>query len=361
MPKVVLENITKKYEKTNVVDKLSLEVKDGEFVSLLGPPGAGKTTILRMIAGLVDQDEGNIYVGDRLVNGLPPHRRDIAMVFQSYALYPHLNSYGNIAFPLHKRNLSPSEIKRKVKNVSDMLGISHLLEKPPALLSGGERQRVAIGRAIVKEPRILLMDEPLSNLDAKLRIHMRTELRKLQKKLNLTAIIGTPDELEALTIADRVAILNEGKLIQYDSTEKVYDNPNSLFVAKFVGSPPINLMNCVYNDGVKSNLDFKTFNLNVKELKDHLTSLSSGSEVIFGARPGSITLHKNKVKDAANALVYTLEPTGADTIVVLRIGDDIIKAKVPGTSQLKIDEKVWITFNKREIHLFDIKTEQAII
>jgi multiple sugar transport system ATP-binding protein len=248
-----------------------------------------------------------------------------------------------------------------VKEVSDMLGITHLLEKPPALLSGGERQRVAIGRAIVKEPSVLLMDEPLSNLDAKLRIHMRAELRKLQKRLNLTAIIGTPDELEALTMADRVAVLNEGKIVQYDSSDKVYDEPNSLFVAKFVGTPPINLLNCVYNDGVNPRLDFKTFSVNIKEFKDRLKSLSSGSEVIFGIRPGLIDIHRTKVKDAVDALVYTIEPTGADTIIALKIGDDIVKTKVSGALQFKMDEKVWVTFNKRTIHLFDIKTEKAII
>ncbi len=205
------------------------------------------------------------------------------------------------------------------------------------------------------------MDEPLSNLDAKLRIHMRAELKKLQKRLNLTAITGTPDELEALTMADKVAVLKEGKLIQYDSTERVYDKPNSIFVAQFVGTPPINLMSCVYNDGTTPRLDFKTFSLPVKELKKSLADLPPDSEVIFGARPSSIAIHKNKVTNATAALVYTLEPTGTDTVVALKIGDDIIKTKVPATFRLKLDEKVWATFNKHEIHLFDVKTEQAII
>jgi multiple sugar transport system ATP-binding protein len=361
MPKIVLENLTKKYGKNIVVNKLNLEVKHGEFISLLGPPGAGKTTILRMIAGLVAQDEGNIYIGDKLVNDLPPHQRDVAMVFQSYALYPHLNVYDNLAFPLRKKKMSQSEVESKVKSVSDMLGINHLLEKPPALLSGGERQRVAIGRAIIRDPKVLLMDEPLSNLDAKLRLHMRAELRKLQKKLNLTAIIGTPDELEALTMADKVAVLNEGKLIQYDETETVYDRPNCLFVAKFVGSPPINLMRCVYSDGENPRLDFKDFSIPMKEFKDRLTALPAGSEVIFGVRPSSITLHERKIKDSIEALVYTLEPMGAETVVALKVGENILKTKVPSSLRLNMDERVWVTFNKKEIHLFDVKTEQAIM
>jgi len=363
MPKVVLENITKRYGKKVVVDNLSLEMKDRAFTCLLGPPGAGKTTILRIIAGLIGQDKGNIYFDHEKVNDLPPAKRDVAMVFQSFALYPHLSVYDNMASPLKKKKLSHSQIKRKIEEVSDILGISHLLEKPPALLSGGEKQRVAIGRAIAKEPKILLMDEPLSNLDAKLRLHMRVEMRKLQRNLNITTIFGTPDDIEALTMSDNIAVIKDGRLIQYDSAERVYDNPRNLFAAKFVGSPQMNIIKCVLErEEGTTKARFSAFMVDLSKYSDCLKDFSSGEELLFGVRPSDITILTNRTaRNEIEAQVYTLEPWGADTVVNLRVGDDIIKVKAPSTLKLDADQKVHLEFSKEAIHLFNAKTEETIL
>jgi ABC-type sugar transport system ATPase subunit len=359
MPQVILKNIVKRYGKETAVDNVSLEFKDRSFTCLLGPPGAGKTTLLRIIAGLIDHDEGEIYFDDKNVSKLTTGRRDVAMVFQSFALYPHLNVYENISSPLKKKNFPNSRIKKKVNEVSEMLGISHLLTKRPALLSGGEKQRVAIGRAIAKEPKILLMDEPLSNLDAKLRIHMRAELRKLQKRLDITTIMGTPDSIESLTMADKIAVFNEGSLLQYDSTEKIYDHPNNLFVAEFVGSPKMNILKFVLDKETNKNqAKFETFTYDLSRYSEFLKDIKSGEELLFGIRPSDIEIVKEKgIKKGIEASVYTLEPIGADIIVNLKVGEDIIKTKISSTFKLEVDQKVFLEIDEEAIHLFNEKTE----
>ena len=362
MARVVLENLTKKLGKANVVDHLSLEVKDGEFVALLGPPGAGKTTTLRMIAGLDSQTSGNIRIGDKLVNRLQPAERNVSMVFQTFALYPQMSVYDNLAFPLKKRRMSKADIDKKVKEVGEMLGISHLLEKRPGLLSGGERQRVAIGRAIVRPSDVFLLDEPLSNLDAKLRILMRAELRKLQEQLKQTAIFGTPDELEALSMADKVAVINEGKLVQFDVSESVYDHPKDLFVAKFVGSPPMNtLVGKFEAKDAKSLIMFSGFNLNVTEFREHLGDERLGSELVLGVRPSNISVSKEKSgSQDIQAEVYAIEPLGSETILDLKVGDDIVKAVVLPTFTPSIGDNVWLAIDMNRMHVFDKQSELTL-
>jgi multiple sugar transport system ATP-binding protein len=363
MARVVLENLTKKLGKANVVDRLNLEVKDGEFVALLGPPGAGKTTTLRMIAGLDSQTSGNIRIGDRLVNNLQPPERNVSMVFQTFALYPQMSVYDNLAFPLKKRQMSKADIDKKVKEVGEMLGISHLLGKRPGLLSGGERQRVAIGRAIVRPSDVFLLDEPLSNLDAKLRILMRVELRKLQEQLKQTAIFSTPDELEALSMADKIAVINEGKLVQFDVSESVYDHPKDLFVAKFVGSPPMNtLVGKFEAKDAKSFVMFNGFNLNVTDFREHLGEERLGSELVLGIRPSNVTVSNKKAgPQDIQAEVYAIEPLGSETILDLKVGDDIVKAVVPPTFTSRIGDNVWVAIDMNRIHLFDKQSELTLV
>lgn len=242
--RVRIDNLTKNYGKVNALDNFSLEVDSGEFMVLLGPSGCGKTTAVRCIAGLSDPSSGTIQIGDQLVNGLAPRDRDIAMVFQNYALYPHMSVYDNIAFPLKMRKESKRNIQEKVEKISKLLEISQLIHRKPKELSGGQMQRVALGRALVREPKVFLMDEPLSNLDAKMRAYMRTEIKKLQKKVGITTIYITHDQIEAMSMADRIAIMDHGLIQQVGTPQEVYSKPSNTFVAGFIGSPPMNFLEC---------------------------------------------------------------------------------------------------------------------
>src|ERR687885_33150 len=244
MSSLKIKNLTRKYGNVNALDNFSLEVNSGEFMVLLGPSGCGKTTVVRCIAGLAKPNTGQIYIGDELVNQLPPKDRDVAMVFQNYALYPHMNVYENIAFPLKMRKISKQEIKDKVRNIAQLLGIENFLNRKPKELSGGQMQRVALGRALVREPKIFLMDEPLSNLDAKLRTYMRTEIKKLQKKIGITTLYITHDQIEAMSMADKIAVMNGGLLQQVGTPQQVYNQPANTFVAGFIGSPSMNFLEC---------------------------------------------------------------------------------------------------------------------
>src|SRR5213596_975281 len=286
MARVEIRGLRKEFEGTVAVENLDLEVRDKEFVVLLGPSGCGKTTTLRCIAGLEEADGGEIYIGDRLVNDLDPKERNIAMVFQSYALYPHMTVYGNMAFPLENARLSEREVVDRVNRTAKLLQIEALLGRKPAQLSGGQRQRVALGRAIVREPTVFLMDEPLSNLDAQLRVVMRAELKKLQKDLGVTTIYVTHDQVEAMTMADRVALLNKGMLQQYDGPRSLYSHPANEFTAAFIGSPPINLIECDLVDG--SLLDAADFSVPLPDQFAEACGRNSTTKLVLGVRPQDI-------------------------------------------------------------------------
>ena len=360
MARVKLQGLSKSYDGAVAVKGLDLEIRDREFVVLLGPSGCGKTTTLRCIAGLETPSEGEIYIGDRLVNDLDPKQRNIAMVFQSYALYPHMTVYQNMAFPLENAKVAEKDIVRRVNHAARLLQIESLLARKPIQLSGGQRQRVALGRAIVREPQAFLMDEPLSNLDAKLRVHMRAELKKLQKDLGITTIYVTHDQVEAMTMGDRIAILNHGELQQYDTPRRVYVHPSNHFVAGFVGSPPINSIECTLTkEGV---LDAGDFQLAVP---DHLQSgieNAVSEELLIGVRPQDVEVLRDSTgrPDCIAAQVYTTEPQGDITILDLTIGDRLVKAVVGIAFDAEGLSGLSVRFRPERILLFDRKTGKAI-
>jgi multiple sugar transport system ATP-binding protein len=363
LAKIVLQNITKNFGDVVAVNDLSLEVQDKEFLVLLGPSGCGKTTALRCIAGLETPDAGNIYIGDRLVNELPPKDRDIAMVFQSYALYPHMSVYDNLAFPLKMKGLSKEEIDEKVKKAAEILRIPQLLKRKPRQLSGGEQQRVALGRAIVREPKVFLMDEPLSNLDAKLRLYMRAELKRLQKELAITTAYVTHDQAEAMTMADRIAVMNRGVLLQLATPVETYSSPSSTFVAGFLGSPPMNFIDCSFVEkNGRAFLDAGTFAMDVSEFSLVIKEKSTSTELVLGVRPEDTIVQKDRPRgDAIEAEVYVVEPLGAEIIVDLMIGETMLKAESPEGLIPNIGDKMWVVFRRNKLHIFDKKTENAIV
>ena len=364
MAGVKLKNLTKRFGDVVAVNDVSFEVEDKKFLVLLGPSGCGKTTTLRCIAGLETPDEGEIYIGDTLVNELPPKDRDVAMVFQSYALYPHMKVFDNIAFPLKMHKVPKSEIKERVKRTAELLRISHLLDRKPKQLSGGEAQRTALGRAIVRDPRVFLMDEPLSNLDAKLRIYMRTELKRLQKDLEATTVYVTHDQVEAMTMSDEIAIMNLGMLQQLGDAHEIFNHPANLFVAGFIGSPPTNFMDCTFTEKNGScYLDAGTFILPIPDdISKIIKEKATSSELTLGVRPEDISLGRKRTPEKlVEAEVYVTEPLGSEVIVDLKVGDNLVKVKTTPDFSMSIGERVWIGFNKEKIHLFDKKTEKAII
>lgn len=363
MAKVELRNLTKRFGDSTAVNNVNLTVEDKEFLVLLGPSGCGKTTTLRCIAGLETPDQGEIYIGGKLVNDLPPKARDIAMVFQSYALYPHMKVFDNIAFPLRMQKVQRTDIEKKVKHTAELLKITHLLNRRPRQLSGGEAQRVALGRAIIRDPKVFLMDEPLSNLDAKLRIYMRAELKRLQKELGVTTVYVTHDQVEAMTMADKVAIMNLGVLQQLGDANDIFHHPSNLFVAGFIGSPPMNLIDCTIQEkNGSSYLDAGTFSLPLPEnitrvVRDKATS----SELILGFRCEDVSIERDKASDRlVETEVYVTEPTGSETIVDLRIGSNIVKAKAAPDFLISIGDRVWMGIKKEKMYLFDKKTGKAI-
>lgn len=362
LAKVRLKNLTKRFEDVVAVDSLSLKVENKEFVVLLGPSGCGKTTTLRCIAGLDRPDEGEIYIGDEMVNDLEPKDRNIAMVFQSYALYPHMKVFDNMAFPLENFKVPKDEIRTKVKQVAELLQIEALLDRKPSQLSGGQRQRVALGRAIVREPQAFLMDEPLSNLDAKLRIHMRAELKKLQEELGITTIYVTHDQVEAMTMGDRIAILKDGLLQQNDTPSNVYSHPSNVFVAGFVGSPPTNLFDCTLK--AESVLDSGEFEYVLpKDVWETAKTAASSNEVIFGVRPQDVAVYREEEAKAGlvETRLYTTEPLGDMLILDLKIGAYLVKAVVSPNFEIGRKERLWIKFPVDRIYLFDKKTGNALI
>ncbi len=360
MARVLLKDLTKRFGNVVAVDNLNLEAKDKEFVVFLGPSGCGKTTSLRCIAGLERPDEGEIYIGDTVVNEMEPKDRNVAMVFQNYALYPHMTVYKNMAFPLENFRYSQDETDSRIREVAKLLQIETLLERKPTQLSGGQQQRVALGRAIVREPQAFLMDEPLSNLDAKLRVYMRAELKRLQKELGVTTIYVTHDQVEAMTMGDRIAILNDGVLQQYASSGEVYSHPLNEFVAGFVGSPPINFFDCTLSR--KGTLDSVEFSYSLGKDMLEAASACSSDELIMGIRPQDLIAHRRGTeKDGLiKAEIYTTEPLGDTLILDLQIGQKIVKVVVSPDFDLSGVEEVWIEIPHAKMHLFDKKTGKAL-
>lgn len=364
MANVRLEHVTKSFGKVIAVDDFSIEIEDKNFVAILGPSGCGKTTTLRLIAGLEALTAGDIYIGDRLVNDLGPRDRNIAMVFQSYALYPHMSVFENMAFPLKLRKVPKDEVRKRVRDAAALLEVDELLDRKPKELSGGQRQRVALGRAIVRNPEVFLLDEPLSNLDAKLRVYMRAELKRLQRSLGATTVYVTHDQVEALTMSDRIALMNEGKLQQVDGPDELYARPANVWVGGFIGSPPMNFFTCtLILEKREAFLDASEFKLPIDpELAEAIRNKSSSTEFILGARPEDLAVVKVNIgKGEIPAEVYVVEPVGESTLVDLRIGKYLVKARAPAGFKAEIGEKVEIKVNKEKMHIFEKRTEELLL
>jgi len=361
MAQVVLDRVVKKYGEVIAVNDVSLTVEDGEFVALVGPSGCGKTTTLNLIAGLLEMTAGDIYIGEKLINDLDPKDRDIAMVFQNYALYPNKSVYKNLAFPLQMRKMSKTDIDATVRETARLLSIEQLLERRPKELSGGQQQRVALGRALVRNPRVFLMDEPLSNLDAKLRVQMRAELKRFHQDLSATIIYVTHDQLEAVTMADKMAVMNGGFLQQYAAPDTIYNHPVNTFVAGFVGSPAMNLLNgqVVAENGTVRLHSSEGWSYELSPANAQ-SALESTGEVIIGLRHNAIPLHRQPSPGAIEAMVYTVEPTGDITFVHAKLGEAMIVLSVPPDVRIAADDKVWLDFDQQRMHLFDSSTEQAL-
>ncbi len=365
MARVAFENVVKKFGDVIAVNNLNIDVADKEFLVLVGPSGCGKTTALRCLAGLEEITEGTIRIGDRVVNDIAPKDRDIAMVFQSYALYPHLSVFDNMAFGLKLRKVPKDEIKRRVGEAADKLGIQELLDRKPRQLSGGQRQRVAVGRAIVREPKVFLFDEPLSNLDAKLRIAMRAEISKLHQSLQTTFIYVTHDQMEAMTMATRIAVINKGILQQLDTPQNLYDRPNNLFVAGFIGTPAMNFFpGKLRKDNGQLIVDTGDFAVAVPPKRAKTFENYAGKDIIFGLRPENI--HDINFKpqniDAANVAVKVdlTELMGNEIFLYMVSGKNTFVARVDPRSQLRIGQQAEVAFDMDSFHIFDAATEEAI-
>ncbi|MBR4554632.1 MAG: sn-glycerol-3-phosphate ABC transporter ATP-binding protein UgpC [Ruminococcus sp.] len=379
MASVSLREIYKKYAGGVIaVSDFNIEIKDKEFIILVGPSGCGKSTTLRMIAGLEEISEGELYIGDRLVNDIAPKDRDIAMVFQNYALYPHMTVFENMAFGLKLRKVPKDEIARKVEEAARILDIAHLLDRKPKALSGGQRQRVALGRAIVREPQVFLLDEPLSNLDAKLRAQMRTEISKLHKKLGTTFIYVTHDQTEAMTMGDRIVVMKDGYIQQIDTPTNLYNNPVNQFVAGFIGSPQMNFIDAkLLKENDKYIVEFgsedtKTsrgvkYRVEVPEAKvdEELLDPLVDQEVVLGVRPECLHDEEMFISSATtgvvNATVEVTEMMGAETYLYLTCEGIPLTARVSPRSTARPQDDIKIAIDPNRIHLFDKDTEKAVI
>ena len=368
MAEVLLKDLTKNFKTVVAVNNMNLEIKDKEFLVLVGPSGCGKTTALRMVAGLEEATAGEIYIDGRLVNDISPKDRDIAMVFQNYALYPHMTVYDNMAFGLKLRKFPKQEIERRVNEAAELLGLGGLLERKPKQLSGGQRQRVALGRAIVREPKVFLMDEPLSNLDAKLRVQTRAELIKLHRRLGITTIYVTHDQVEAMTMGDRISVMRDGIVHQVDSPMGLYARPANMFVAGFIGTPAMNFVDATLakQDG-KYVVDVQSFRVVIPEGKDGGKFESYvGKPVVFGVRPEDMfdkalnplvaVTEENTIK----VIVDVVEPMGPIVTMYLTSGEHSLIATIDAETKAKEDQEMEIVLDMNKTHLFDKDTEEAI-
>ncbi|MFS8523922.1 MAG: ABC transporter ATP-binding protein [Limnochordales bacterium] len=362
MAEIRFKNLTKKFGSVVAVDNIDLHIRDGELLALLGPSGCGKTTCLLMLAGIYKPTSGEIYFDDVVVNDVPPKGRSVGLVFQSYALYPHMTVYENIAFPLRIRRRPKDEIDRRVREVAKMAQIDELLDRKPSQLSGGQQQRVALCRALVREPDLLLLDEPLSNLDARLRIETRSEIKRLQAELGITTVLVTHDQIEAMTMAERVAVMRKGKIEQLSTPAELYRRPENLFVASFIGDPPMNLLRTqqsVENGRPRLNGgDGFVFSLPA-EFEQSLAA-ATGRDVVLGIRPEHVKIVGRPGEHAVRGEVFMTELLGRDTLVDVRSGDQSIRALVPGDVPLEIGENVWLELQPQYVHLFDAGTEARL-
>jgi multiple sugar transport system ATP-binding protein len=350
--------VTKAFGPVKVLHGIDIAVEDGEFLVLVGPSGCGKSTLLRMIAGLESVTGGEIKIGGGVVNDIPPRGRDIAMVFQDYALYPHKSVRDNIGFGLRMRDVAPAEIAKRVDDAAKVLQITHLLERKPGQLSGGQRQRVAMGRAIVRDPKVFLFDEPLSNLDAQLRAEMRVEIKKLHQRFKNTVVYVTHDQVEAMTLADRIAVMKGGNVEQLGSPDDIYNHPRTTFVAGFTGSPPMNFAKSVVSDDGKSIVLDGGVKLPVPAERQAMLKPLKGKAMTFGIRPEHITVGGGG-KDLIHSEVILTEPLGSDTLGLLRIGKVEITGRFPPDSGLKPGSTRGISLAMAKFHLFDPETGVA--
>ncbi len=354
MAEIRLTRLRKTYGKVEAIKDLSLEIRDGEFLVLLGPSGCGKTTTLRALAGLEMLDRGRILIGARDVTALPPGRRGIAMVFQSYAVFPHMRVYDNIVFGLRMRHVPDADQRRRAQESAELLQIEHLLERYPAQLSGGQRQRVAVARAIVMRPDVLLMDEPLSNLDALLRLHMRAELKRLHRELKSTTVYVTHDQVEALSLGDRIAVMKDGEIVQCAAPTQIYDRPASRFVGGFIGSPPMNFL---------TGLVARTNGAARVEVGGASIPLPAGAaagEVTIGIRAEHIAVEFTPAPAAVAASVSVLEPIGSHQLLTAQVGKEFIKVTVPPDFAADPGRQVWLRFDPGRVRLMDPQTGQAL-
>lgn len=368
MANVVLKDLTKTFKNVVAVNNVSLEIKDKEFLVLVGPSGCGKTTALRMIAGLEEISGGEIYIGDRQVNDVSPKDRDIAMVFQNYALYPHMSVYDNMAFGLKLRKVPKPEIKKRVQQAADLLGLEGLLERKPKQLSGGQRQRVALGRAIVREPKVFLMDEPLSNLDAKLRVQTRAELIKLHRRLGITTIYVTHDQVEAMTMGDRIVVMKDGLVQQVDTPLGLYNNPANTFVAGFIGTPAMNFLDVTLeSQGADVYINGGCFRVKAPEHKSEILKKHLGRPVVFGIRPEDIfdahltSLVTGTPDNTVTTMVDVIEPMGPIVSAYLTCGDHSLIATIDAETKIIEGKDAEVIFDMQKAHLFEKDTELALM
>ncbi|WP_123535594.1 ABC transporter ATP-binding protein [Halosimplex salinum] len=366
MASVSIEDVTKIYEDSDegrilAVDGVSLNIEDGEFVTIVGPSGSGKSTLLRMVAGLEDITDGTMRIGDRVINDVQPQDRGVAMVFQNYALYPHMTARKNMSYGLKlTSDLSDDEVAERVQEAAEMMGIEDQLDKKPGSLSGGQQQRVATGRAIVRDPEVFLFDEPLSNLDAKLRVHMRTELQRIQEELGTTSIYVTHDQEEAMTMSDRIVVLDAGQIQQVGTPDEIYNEPVNLFVADFVGSPSMNTFD-VKLDGntlVGDAFEYTLSNEYVERVKEYA---SEGEPLVLGIRPENIVLTDDPSENTIQAHLDVREPVGSDNYLYLTMGDDECRVRVPGDVKPEEGTDVTIRFDESNLHLFREKTGRNVL
>jgi multiple sugar transport system ATP-binding protein len=353
MASVAIRDVKKAFGATSVIHGVDISIRDGEFVVLVGPSGCGKSTLLRMIAGLENITAGEIRIGDRVVNNVPPKERDVAMVFQNYALYPHMTVAANMAFSMKLRGAPQSEIEERVNRAATILGLSQLLGRYPRQLSGGQRQRVAMGRAIVRDPQVFLFDEPLSNLDAKLRVQMRTEIKELHQRLKTTTIYVTHDQIEAMTMADKIVVMHDGRVEQIGAPLELYDRPDNLFVAGFIGSPAMNMIKGRIRVNGTASFEGPT------GVTFSLAAAGSGNDgrpAVYGVRPEHFSLSE----DGAEAEVQVIEPTGSELQVVAKLGGEDIIAVFRERHQFKPGEKIRLKPDPRLVHLFDETTGKRL-